>query len=196
MQHREREELALRVDLELDGALTPAEQEQLHREASSWPELEAERRRLERLHALLAESRLPVEPGFRARVMAALPRERWQARPSLAWRLPLALLAGLAAVAALLVGWGASGLESTATFLGSLDALAALAVAAVLAGSGLLAASWQGVGMAVAGFLEASPTTQILVVFGVLALNGLLFLLLRGRRPAASRQPVDRPPGG
>jgi hypothetical protein len=69
--------------------------------------------------------------------------------------------------------------------------VAEFAAAAALSGAGLLAASWRGVGMAVAAALDL-PATVVFGV-GVIAVNALLFALLRrsrGRRRAAVRAPT------
>jgi hypothetical protein len=101
-----------------------------------------------------------------------------------AWALPVAVLGLLAAVALAL--WGVADPVTGAGGLGSAaGALADLFRAALLAGSGLAAASWRGLGAAIGEWLGASPGNWVAAGVLVVALNLLAYRLVRAaRRPA------------
>src|SRR5690606_20572306 len=90
------------LDLDADGALGGDERRQLAEHLAGCPSCAAERGRLAALLATLAADRVAVRPDFRATVMASLPVAPWESRARSAWRLPAALLAGLAIAATLL----------------------------------------------------------------------------------------------
>ena len=143
------------------------------------------------LDALLSRSLLPVRPDFRDRVMAALPVVGWEARHPRAWSFPAAVIFLLAGVATALLGSGARPLDPSASSgWGALVAVAGLFRAAVLAGSGLAAASWRGMGMVFDAAL--SPTTFWAFALFVLCLNLLLISLLRRRELPAARATWNR----
>lgn len=175
------------LDFALDGgepSLPPAAGE---------PELLAERRRLERLHAGLAAARVTARPGFTAAVMAALPAHpAWAGRRVRGLRGAVAALLALAAAATLLLGIGSLRLGPAGAVFGAARAVADFAVAATLSGAGLLAASWRGVGLALGQALDVPE--RVVFGLGVIGLNALLFLLLRrrGRRRAAAEAVVRR----
>ena len=163
------------LDLALDGG-EPA----VSSPASESPELERERRRLVRLHEELAAARVTARPGFAAAVMAALPAEpRWAAARVGGLRGAVAALLALAAVATLLLGLGSATRGPADAMFGAARAVADFAVAAALSGAGLLAASWRGLGIALGEVLDVPE--RIVFGLGVVALNALLFLLLRRR---------------
>jgi hypothetical protein len=173
------------LELELDGRLAPAERERLAAHAAECPRCGAARRGQERLGALLQEARVAVEPGFRARVLAALPAAGWEARHPRTWRLPLAAFALLGGLAAVLLGVSSAHVEPGGSVLGAVLALGGLARAAVLAGAGLLGASWKGVGLAVSELL-GSPLNVAALGLLVLCLDLLVVSLVRRRRSAAA----------
>jgi hypothetical protein len=179
MDGRRKGDLDLLLDLEVDGALEPAQRAELEAELEASPDLAQERQRLLRLQSLLEESRIPVRPDFRRCVMAALPTARWETRGLRAWRLPVALLVLLGGSAAALVSLGVAGSLPQASFFGAFSALFDLAVAALLTGAGLLSASWRGIGMAVGDVFSASLGLQVLFGAVVVGLNLLLVLLVR-----------------
>lgn len=165
-------EQGIEADLELDlGALS---------------ELPAtERAALARVGGLLAESRIAVRPDFRTAVMAALPPAGWESRHPRTWSFPLAacfLLATLGASAVVFFLNGAAPTGSAGSgLLGAAVAIGNLLEAAVLAGAGLLTATWKGFGLAI-GETLSSPLRMILFGAVVVGLNLLLISLLRRRR--------------
>ena len=146
-----------------------------------------ERTALARVSGLLAESRIAVRPDFRSAVMASLPPAGWESRHPRTWSFPLAacfLLATFAASAVVFfVGGGTSGAGAGAGLLGAAVAIGNLLEAAVLAGAGLLTATWKGFGLAI-GEALSSPVRMILFGAVVVALNLLLISLLRKKKEA------------
>ena len=170
----------LLVDLGLDGALAPGESEALQGRIANDEALQREERELGKLHEVLAAGRVVARPGFTAAVMAALPESApWADRKLLGWR---SVLATLAAVLALALGaFGVAGARGAdGVGFAAARAVADFAVSTALSGAGLLAASWRGVGMAVAAALDL-PATVIFGI-GVVAVNALLVALLRRPR--------------
>lgn len=176
------------LDLDLDGGLPAAEKAQLEERLAADTGLRAERQALAALHSLLAQDRIEVRAGFAARVQAALPAVApWQ-RSKRAWLLPAGLVAAFAAAAALVLG-GAGAPAPEGALTGTAVALFDFLATTFLAGAGLLAASWRGVGM---GLEELFAQSEVnLVVFGVAVgcLNLLFFRMLRRRRAAAAPSP-------
>jgi len=184
----------LLVDLSVDGALDPAEREALRARVADDGALRREERELKRLHEVLAAGRVTARPGFATGVMAALPESApWADRRLLGWR---SVLGTLAAVLALALGAfavaGATGTGVNGPGFATARAVAAFATSAALSGAGLLAASWRGVGMAVAAALDLPATVAFGI--GVVAVNALLIALLRRprRRRAALAAAVRR----
>lgn len=178
------------VDLEAEGALGAEERSELDRHVTACAECAADRAALARLHEVLASSRVPVREGFRDAVMAALPAAGWEARPVRAWRLPLALMLLLGSAAAILLGSSAAAARS-ASFVAAAGTLLDLLGATVLAGAGLLSATWKGVGLFVGQTLAGSPLHVAVAAFGLVCLDVLVLRMIRrGRRrvaPAAAR---------
>jgi len=180
MDSRERDPQEL-LDAMVDGALAAPEREALAARVAQDAGLEREARDLERLHALLAGGRIQARPGFAAAVMAALPDEpAWARQPVAGWRVAAAALVALLTVTCALLATAGSRLAGGSPALQTVRALADFATATALSGSGLLAASWRGVGMAVAAALTLPG--QVVFGVGVVALNALLFVLLRRPR--------------
>jgi hypothetical protein len=168
------------VDAWLDGQLRPDEARALAGRLPTDGDLREEEARLRRLFAAIELSRVPVREGFADRVMASLPRRAGARGFALALGLAAALAALAASVAlvpAELLGVPAAG--SLAAALG--DYFATL----VLAGAGLLGASWRGVGDGVRSFFALSPANAAIVV-GVAAASALLLVALLRRRATAT----------
>jgi hypothetical protein len=169
------------LDLAADGGLEPERQAPLERHLAACPECRAELAALQSLDSLLMRSRLPVQPDLRSRVMQALPVAGWEARHPRTWSFPVALMVLLAGAATALLGTGAAPLDPAAhSGWGALFAVAGMFKATLLAGGGLLAASWRGVGMVVEGSL--TPAVMGGFALFVVFLNLLLVSLLRRRR--------------
>ncbi|HEX5759376.1 MAG TPA: zf-HC2 domain-containing protein [Thermoanaerobaculia bacterium] len=177
------------LELEADGRLTPEQRSHLEAHAADCARCGEARRSLARLGTLVRDGRVEVEPGFRARVMERLPAAGWEGRHPRTWRLPLAAFGLLGGLAAALLGTSSVELGPEGSMLAALVALGEMARAALLAGAGLLAASWKGVGLAARDLLD-SPVDVGAVALLVLCLDLLLVSLLRRRR--AARAPGRR----
>jgi anti-sigma factor RsiW len=166
---------------EAEGDLSPERRDRLERHLADCPECQAERRDLAHLGAVLTRGRLPVRADFRQSVLAALPATGWEARHPRTWSFPgsVALLFGV--LAAALFGLR-SGRPAGSPVLGAVSALAGFFRATLVAGLGLVHASWKGWGMV---FGELFTSWSTLAAFGILVicLNLLLLSLVR-RRPA------------
>lgn len=168
------------LNLELDGALRPAERRELAAYLASHPELRAVGRELAAMDRLLREERVPVRAGFRGRVMAELPASAWEARHPRSWWLVAALLVVVGGASAALLGIGSAATRPEVPFAGALGAVADLFGTALVAGAGLLAASWKGVGLALTELLSRSAAGIVVFVVGVVFLNLLFLALVRG----------------
>jgi len=178
-------EISERIDLWLEGELPGGEAAALAVHLAECAACRGEVAALTRTREQLAGSRIAVRPDWSARVMAALPHAAWEARSPRAWALPLALVAVLACGAAALVGTSAARLQTAEPFLAALGAIFDLLGASLLAGSGLFAASWRGVGLVLGEVLRGSPVALGAAAVAVVGLNFLLYRLLRRPRPAA-----------
>lgn len=178
------------LDLEADGCLPADQQRKLDQHVAGCPECQRERQRFAALAGLLAGSRLPVRPDFKARVMASLPAAGWEGRHPRSWALPAAVCLLLGGLAVFVLGEGAAGLSTASS---ALLAVGGMLRAAVEAGAGLLNASWKGVGMVAR---ESLSSRTALAVFGVLVVcaNLLLVSLVRRKlgRPAGDGPPALR----
>lgn len=174
------------IDLEVEGVLGDAEAGSLAAHLESCASCRGERERLQDLARTLRASRVEVRPDFRVAVMQSLPPTGWEARAPRAWALPVALFALLGGAAAVLIGTTAARAGAPGPLLGALSAIVDLLGAALLAGSGLAAATWRGLGLALGEILSGSRASLAAAVILVAAVNWLLFRLLR--RPATERQ--------
>ena len=175
------------VDLWIDGSLSPCEAAELRQRVEGNPRLEAETRHLESLHALLARERVEVPAGFTDAVMERLPARRSSlaGTKGRAWAVAVAALIATGAAVTALASWARAGSGDGA--LGPLAAIGDFFATVALAGAGLLAASWRGLGQLVGGWLGASIANLILGAVVVIGVNLLLISLLRRRRLAAQR---------
>ena len=170
------------LTLDADGMLDGTERALLDDHLGSCADCRREREKDLALDALLQRSALPVRAGFRESAMSALPTAGWEARSPRAWRFTAAVIVLLGALAAALM---AAGSAPASSGLGALAAVGGMLQAAVVAGAGLLGASWKGIGMVVDKVI-ASPVS--LGAFGILVLCLNLFLvsLIRRKRPAGA----------
>ena len=179
-----RDETLELLQRELDGDLSPAESSRLVSRLETSPELHRERRRLQALGDALAADRVPVRSGFHREVMAALPAEpRWARRGRRIWAFPAAaaFVLGVTAVLLLLLGGGAP-----EPFGGLVATLGDFLLTTTLAGAGMLAASWKGLGMALGELLDGPG--WIVFGLGVLALDLLWIQMIRRRRTATAER--------
>ena len=176
-RHKEFQEL---LQVQADGELSRLEAQRLDRHLSSCATCRAERRELARLDELLTAARVPVRPGFRDEVLDALPSAAWESRHPASWAAGAALV--------LLLGGGAFALTSGVGVTSSPLAEIFVAVfdlfrSSLVAGAGLLDASWRGLGLALGRLFDGSWIN--LVAFGVFVLGVdalFLRLLLKTRR--------------
>jgi hypothetical protein len=182
------------VDLDLEGELRDEDKARLEALAGTEPRVQAERRALQQLHEMIGENRIEVRPGFTERVMAALPRAVWETRASStglpAWALPLAAMLVLALGGAMLLG----GAEEAGRFTGVGLALLDFLQVTFLAGSGMLFATWRGVGFGLEQLFADSGMNLLAMVGGVVCLN-LLFLSMLRRRPRAPAESAESSDG-
>jgi anti-sigma factor RsiW len=178
------------LNLEAEGDLGRDERARLDEHLASCPECRSEREELQALDGLLRRAAIPVRADFRGAVMSALPTAGWEARSPRAWRFTAAviLLLGSLATALMVAGPGAGPAPSS---LGALFAVGGMLRASVVAGAGLLGASWKGMGL-ILDRLIASPVSLGAFGFLVLALNLFLFSLIRRRKPARAMARRER----
>jgi predicted anti-sigma-YlaC factor YlaD len=173
------------LDLEIDGGLEPEERVRLAAHLEVCVECRTERQRSIALAERLASNRVAVRPGFAAEVVAALEPAPWEARRPAAWRWPVALLVALAAGAAALSGSAATAVGGSSGWWTSVGALARMFVAGLVAGAGMVGATWSGVGAAVGEWLGGSPARLVLAIVAVVLVNVLAVRSLSRRSRAA-----------
>lgn len=172
------------LQLRLDGELPTLYRSQLANHLESCESCRLHAERLETLEGLLAETRVPVADGFSRRIMDELPGAAWETRRPHTW------IAALATLVVLLAGSiGLASIGDVSNELGLLGTFASMLERTVLAGAGLLTASWRGLGLALADLWSTSPMSGIVLGLLVVALNILLWRGVRGRvkRGAAVR---------
>lgn len=178
------------LNLEAEGDLGRDEQARLDEHLAGCPECRSERQEIHALDGLLRRSAIAVRPDFRAAVMSALPTAGWEARSPRAWRFTAAVILLLGSLAAgLMLAGSAPGPAPSG--LGALFAVGGMLRAAIVAGAGLLGASWKGGGM-ILDRVIASPVSLGAFGFLVLCLNLFLISLLRRKRPAGAVARRDR----
>ncbi len=171
------------IDQDLEGQLAGSDRELLGRLGEANQQVVAERQALASLHRMLGESRVEVRPGFSAQVMQALPPAWWERKTAGAglarWALPLAMMFALA--------FAAVGVLASADELGPLAgigiALLDFVQVTILAGAGMLFATWRGLGFGLEHFMADSGLNLLALACAVGFLNLLFFSLLRRRTP-------------
>jgi anti-sigma factor RsiW len=178
------------LNLDVDGALGEEHRAQLTEHLATCAACRAEREKLLAFAGLLQKNRVAVRADFREQVLSSLPTAGWESRSPRTWAFPAAVFVLLAGIAASVMG--SRGPHSS--LLSALAAVSGMFRASAVAGAGLLAASWKGLGMAFAAVLS-SPMSLGAFALVVVCLNLLLVSLLRKRRAAADalRRDMDRP---
>jgi hypothetical protein len=177
------------IELESDGELRDERQLRvLDEHVAGCAECAAARAGSLQLRAALDSARVTLRADFQSAVMAALPAAGWEARSPRTWAVPLALFALLGGAAAAVVGLEAARLQPSGPLAAAFLALGDLFGAALLAGGGLLGASWRGIGLAVRE-LAGSSTGSLVALGGlVVGLNWMVWRLARRRAPARARK--------
>ncbi len=169
------------LDLDLENELEPASKRELEQQLKARPELVAEQRMMAGLHEMLHQSKIAVQEDFSARVMESLPEPAWSPRQTSGWLsvwgFPAALVLSLGIGAFLILGGSAADSHMGGIF----GAVADLLTSTLLAGSGLLFATWRGIGFGVEELLGGSKWNLAAFGAGVLCLNLLLYSLLKRR---------------
>ena len=178
------------LNLDVDGMLPDDDRARLEEHLASCSECRREKDELVALDGLLRSSSLSVRPDFKESVMASLPAVGWEGRAPRSWGFPAAMFILLGGIAAAFFTAG----PATSSGLGALSAVFGMFEAALLAGAGLLAATWKGWGMIFDELLSSPVSLGVFGVF-VLCLNLLLVSLIRRKRPAAAAVMAAQGPG-
>ncbi len=181
MEHSTYEEW---LDLELDGELAEPQRVRLTEHLETCARCREDRALLGGLHRELEAPQAQVREGFAEQVVASLPPAAWETRRPKAWRLPLAAALGLLALFALVLSLGTS--EGLGALPMAVAAVSDLFATALVAGAGLLAATWKGTGLVVERTLAGSTGGFVAFAILVVSLNLLLYSLLRRRKAAAT----------
>lgn len=168
-----------------DATATLDERCGLDRHMAECPECQAEGRQLARMDSLLADARFEVRSGFRQEVMRSLPAAGWEGRSPRSWRLPVAVMLLLGAASALLFGLHSAETLPGMPLAGAVAALVEAMATGVLAGSGMLWASWRGIGLTLDSLFSPSATIALVVFVASLDIL-LLTLVARSGRPATA----------
>ena len=163
------------VYLEIDAELSQRETRELNEHASSCLECRAIRGEMPSLNSVLDEIKIDAHPDLAGRVLENLPPAAWEMRRVSSWRVAAIAFLGLFGAAYALT-FQSEPLGEALPWIGTLAAMAELFRSAALAGAGLLAASWSGIGLALGEILSRS--TLGTVTFGVFVL-GIDCLFLR-----------------
>jgi len=172
--------------LEPDGELNAGERSSLRQHLSGCSACREERQELASLTEMLDQSRVPVRDAFRQEVMAGLPAAGWETRSPRTWLAASVVVLLLSIGSALLIG-GASDELLSAAPIAAAAAVWELLSSSALAGAGLLAASWKGLGIAFQDVLGHSVWNIVALGALVACLDLLLFRLLFRRRPVEAK---------
>lgn len=170
------------LNLDVDGLLPAHQSTELAQHLASCTECRAERDDLLALEGLLQKNRMPVRPDFRDAVLSSLPTTGWENRHPKTWSFPAAVFLLLAGIATMLFGSAQLGTAgSGGSGIAALLAVAEMLGSTLLAGAGLMAATWKGFGLAFEEVIASPMSLGVLAVL-VVSLNLVLFTLLRRRR--------------
>jgi len=175
------------IQLDLGEELPPHDRAAFTDHLGTCAACRAEREEAEALRRVLRRSRIEVRPDFRSAVLASLPPTGWESRSPRTWIVPLAAMVLLAVSAVTVLSRGEMTLPPGVS---ALFAVGEMLRASMLAGVGLLDASWKGMGLLV-GKVISSPAG--FGVFGllVLSLNLLVVSMIRRRRAAQAAAPAS-----
>lgn len=180
--------------LTLEGAdrqgLAPTERRRLEDHLAGCPTCRVEREQLARLDQLIAGEPILVRSSFRQEIMASLPAAGWEGRSPRAWAWPVAAMLALGVAASALLGASSTRMAPGASFLTALAAVGDLFFTGMLAGAGLLSASWRGFGLVLDRALTPSSTAAFTLL--VVSVDVLLVSLVFRRRRARARSSSAR----
>jgi len=167
--------------LEPDGELNAGQRSNLQQHLSGCASCRDERRELAQMYEILEQSKLPVGEEFTREVMVELPATGWETRSPRTWIAALVAVLVLSIGSALLIG-GASENVLSAAPVAVASAVWELLSSSALAGAGLLAASWKGLGLAFRDVLGQSIWNLLAMGVVVVGLDVLLIRFLLRRR--------------
>jgi len=139
-----------------------------------------------RLREAFRDGCVAVEADFTDRVMNNLPSTGWEARHPARWWVAVGLLAVLSGAASSLFGFGAARISPAPSFLSAFETVIDLLVTSLVAGAGLLNASWTGLGLVARELFSGSPVHVGAFAVLVVGLNFLLWRLIRSTRSAVA----------
>lgn len=171
--------------LEPDGELNTGERSSLQQHLSGCSSCRQERQEVANLTEMVEQSRIRVGDAFGREVMAGLPAAGWETRSPRTWIAALVVVLLLSVGSVLLIG-GATDELLAAAPVAAASAVWELLSSSALAGAGLLAASWKGLGIAFQDVLGQSVWNLLALGALVVCLDMLLFRLLFRRRTAAA----------
>lgn len=160
--------------LEPDGELNAGHRSRLKQHLDVCPDCRLERQEVAVFSELVRDSAVPVDESFSQKVMEGLPAAGWETRVPRTWLAALAVVLLLAVGAAMLIGTASEDVVSTLP-LAAVSAVWELLSSSALAGAGMMAASWKGLGMAFQEVLGRSVWNMI--AFGVIVICLDLMLL-------------------
>ena len=161
--------------LEPDGELNAGDRSRLKQHLDVCSDCRRERQELAVFGELVNDSAIPVGEPFTQKVMEDLPAAGWETRSPRTWLAALAVALLLAVGAAMLIGTANEDVVSSLP-LAAASAVWELLSSSALAGAGMMAASWKGLGIAFQEVLGRSVWNMI--AFGVIVIS-LDLLLLR-----------------
>ena len=174
--------------LEPDGELNAGDRSRLKQHLAVCADCRRERQELTVFNELMKDSTIPVDEPFTQKVMEGLPAAGWETRSPRTWVAALAVVLLLAIGAAMLIGTASEDVVSTLP-LAAASAVWELLTSSALAGAGMMAASWKGLGIAFQEVLGRSVWNMI--AFGVIVVCLDLLLLRYLLRSPVAEAKVD-----